>query len=128
MSSARPYLGCEARLAVRPSRHRRRRSPAGATQGPGLGAASIGPPRSGPSATGVGTSSSGSADPCRRTLEAQGARNLRHQAEKVKIMRATLDKLISWGGLLLVVVLLVAGGLLTWASTYIGNEVHDQLA
>jgi hypothetical protein len=46
----------------------------------------------------------------------------------VKIMRATLDKLISWGGLLLAVVLLVAGGLLTWASTYIGNQVHDQFA
>jgi hypothetical protein len=46
----------------------------------------------------------------------------------VKIMRATLDKLISWGGLLLAVVLLVAGGLLTWASVFVGNQVHDQLA
>jgi hypothetical protein len=43
-------------------------------------------------------------------------------------MRATLDKLISWGGLLLAAVLLVAGGLLTWANQFIGNEVHDQLA
>src|SRR3954471_3729051 len=43
-------------------------------------------------------------------------------------MRATLDKLISWGGLLLAVILLVAGGLLTWASTFIGNQVHDQFA
>lgn len=43
-------------------------------------------------------------------------------------MRATLDKLISWAGLLLVAVLLVAGGLLTWASSFIGNEVHDQFA
>ena len=43
-------------------------------------------------------------------------------------MRATFDKLVSWAGLLLAVVLLVAGGLLTWASMYIGNEVHDQLA
>jgi len=43
-------------------------------------------------------------------------------------MRATLDKLISWAGLLLAVVLLVAGGLLTWASSFIGNEVHDQFA
>ena len=38
-------------------------------------------------------------------------------AEKVNIMRATFDKLISWAGLLLAAVLLVAGGLLTWAST-----------
>ncbi|HEX3297397.1 MAG TPA: hypothetical protein VHR85_11340 [Nocardioides sp.] len=43
-------------------------------------------------------------------------------------MRATLDKLISWAGVLLAAVLLIAGGLLTWASSYIGGEVHDQLA
>ena len=43
-------------------------------------------------------------------------------------MRATLDKLISWTGLLLAAVLLVAGGLLTWASSFIGGQVHDQLA
>ena len=43
-------------------------------------------------------------------------------------MRATLDKLISWTGLLLAAVLLIAGGLLTWASSFIGNQVHDQLA
>src|SRR5262245_58487968 len=43
-------------------------------------------------------------------------------------MRATLDKLISWGGLLLAAVLLIDGGLLTWANQFIGNEVHDQLA
>jgi len=43
-------------------------------------------------------------------------------------MRATLDKLISWGGVLLAAVLLIAGGLLTWANVFIGNEVHDQLA
>jgi len=43
-------------------------------------------------------------------------------------MRATLDKLISWTGLLLAVVLLVAGGLLTWAASFAGSQVHDQLA
>jgi hypothetical protein len=43
-------------------------------------------------------------------------------------MRATFDKLISWGGLLLVAVLLVAGGLLTWANSFVGNQVHDQFA
>jgi hypothetical protein len=43
-------------------------------------------------------------------------------------MRATLDKVTSWAGLLLVVVLLVAGGLLTWASSFVGNQVHDQLS
>lgn len=43
-------------------------------------------------------------------------------------MRATLDRLISFVGLLLAVVLLAAGGLLVWGNVFIGNEVHDQLA
>ncbi len=43
-------------------------------------------------------------------------------------MRSALDKLISGAGVLLAVVLLIAGGLLTWASVFIGNQVHDQLA
>ena len=42
-------------------------------------------------------------------------------------MRKTLDKLISWTGLLLAAVLLIAGGLLTWASTFINTNVTDQL-
>ena len=42
-------------------------------------------------------------------------------------MRASFDKLISWTGVLLAVFLLVAGGLLTWAWVYIGNEVEAQL-
>src|SRR3954447_4781199 len=43
-------------------------------------------------------------------------------------MRATFDKVTSWAGLLLVAVLLAAGGLLTWANTFVGNQVHDQLS
>jgi hypothetical protein len=42
-------------------------------------------------------------------------------------MRSAFDKLISLTGLALVVVLLTAGGLLTWANAFIGNQVHDQL-
>jgi hypothetical protein len=42
-------------------------------------------------------------------------------------VRSTLDKLISATGLALVAVLLVAGGLLTWANTFIGDQVHNQL-
>ena len=42
-------------------------------------------------------------------------------------MRSALDKLISWTGLALAAVLIVAGGLLTWANTFIDNQVHDQL-
>ena len=43
-------------------------------------------------------------------------------------MRATLDKLISWTGLVLALVLLVAGGLLTWASVFVGDQVSQQLS
>jgi hypothetical protein len=43
-------------------------------------------------------------------------------------MRASFDKLISWTGLLLAVVLLIAGGLLTWASVFIGDQVQEQLS
>lgn len=43
-------------------------------------------------------------------------------------MRATLDRLISIGGLILAILLIVAGGLLTWAHFFVTNEVHDQLA
>ena len=42
-------------------------------------------------------------------------------------MRAIVDKLISWTGLALVVVLLGAGGLLTWANVFIGDQVNQQL-
>ena len=43
-------------------------------------------------------------------------------------MRSTIDRLVSWTGLVLVVVLLVFGGLLLWANQFIGDQVHDQLA
>ncbi|HEX6395519.1 MAG TPA: hypothetical protein VFZ97_18950 [Acidimicrobiales bacterium] len=42
--------------------------------------------------------------------------------------RRTFDVLVSAGGLFLVIVLAVAGGLLTWGHNYITNEVHSQLA
>lgn len=42
-------------------------------------------------------------------------------------MRAIVDKLISLTGLALVVVLLGAGGLLTWANVFIGDQVNQQL-
>jgi hypothetical protein len=43
-------------------------------------------------------------------------------------MRSTLDKLISGTGLLLAAVLVIAGGLLTWASSFVGDQVHNQLS
>jgi hypothetical protein len=42
-------------------------------------------------------------------------------------MRSAFDKLISWTGLALAAVLFTAGGLLVWANSFIGNQVHDQL-
>ncbi len=42
--------------------------------------------------------------------------------------RRTFDLMVSIAGLCLAVTLLVSGGLLTWASTFIGNQVHSQLA
>src|SRR3954451_12459451 len=42
-------------------------------------------------------------------------------------MRSAFDKLLSWTGLALAAVLILAGGLLTWANVFIGDQVHDQL-
>jgi hypothetical protein len=41
--------------------------------------------------------------------------------------RKTLDALLTATGAVLALVLLAAGGLLTWASSYIETQVHDQL-
>lgn len=42
--------------------------------------------------------------------------------------RRTFDALLTAGGLVLAVVLLVAGGLLVWGHNFIDGQVHDQLA
>ena len=42
--------------------------------------------------------------------------------------RSTFDRLVASEGLVLVPVLAVAGGLLTWAQRYIASEVRNQLA
>ena len=42
--------------------------------------------------------------------------------------RRTIDLLLSWTGLVVAIVLLVAGGLLVYGSTFVTNQVHDQLA
>lgn len=43
-------------------------------------------------------------------------------------MRKFIDQLISWTGLVLAVVLLVAGGLLTYASNFVNQNVEEQLS
>jgi hypothetical protein len=42
--------------------------------------------------------------------------------------RRTIDLLLSWTGLVVAVVLLVAGGLLLYGSSFVKDQVHDQLA
>jgi len=42
--------------------------------------------------------------------------------------RKTFDALLISGGLVLAIVLLVAGGLLTWASSFVGDQVKTQLS
>ena len=42
-------------------------------------------------------------------------------------MRRTLDRLLSWIGLVIALILLLAGGLLWWASAFVGNQVQAQL-
>ena len=44
------------------------------------------------------------------------------------MQRKSFDKLVSWIGLTLAALLVVAGSLLTWAHSYIHNEVHSQLS
>lgn len=43
-------------------------------------------------------------------------------------MRSTFDKVISATGLAIVAVLLIAGGLATWANSFIGDQVQAQLS
>jgi hypothetical protein len=42
--------------------------------------------------------------------------------------RRTLDTILTAGGFIVATVLLVAGGLLTWASNFVTDNVHSQLA
>ena len=42
--------------------------------------------------------------------------------------RKTFDTLVSIGGLLIALVLVIAGSLLAWSAVYVNGQVHDQLA
>jgi hypothetical protein len=44
------------------------------------------------------------------------------------VTRRILDTLTSAGGAVLVVVLILAGGLLTWGHSFVNSNVHNQLA
>lgn len=43
-------------------------------------------------------------------------------------MRSAFDKFISWMGLAMAAVLILAGSLLLWANSFIGDQVRDQLS
>jgi hypothetical protein len=47
---------------------------------------------------------------------------------ELAMRRKTFDAILTAGGLVLAVVLLVAGGLLTWGSTFVSHQVKTQLA
>lgn len=42
--------------------------------------------------------------------------------------RRTLDALLTTGGLIVAAMLLIAGGLLMWAHTFVNDNVHSQLS
>jgi hypothetical protein len=42
--------------------------------------------------------------------------------------RRMIDIVLTGAGLLMTIVLVVAGGLLIWANTFVNNQIHDQLA
>jgi hypothetical protein len=42
--------------------------------------------------------------------------------------RKMIDSVLTAGGLLMAIVLLVAGGLLVWAHSFVDNQIHNQLA
>jgi len=44
------------------------------------------------------------------------------------MQRRAFDRVVSWVGLALVALLVTAGSLLSWANSYVSNEVHNQLA
>jgi hypothetical protein len=48
--------------------------------------------------------------------------------EEHSMPRKVLDKLVSAVGVVLVVVLVIAGGLMTWGHSYVDSNVHNQLA
>ncbi len=53
---------------------------------------------------------------------------MRPKVKGCMTMRSALDKLVSWLGIAIAAVLIVAGALLTWGNQFISGEVHDQLA
>jgi hypothetical protein len=49
-------------------------------------------------------------------------------ADVNRTSRKMVDSVLTAGGLLMAIVLLVAGGLLVWAHSFVDNQIHTQLA
>jgi hypothetical protein len=49
-------------------------------------------------------------------------------ATAARTSRRMIDRVLTAGGLLMTAVLVFAGGLLIWAHTFVGTQVHNQLA
>src|SRR5699024_2699577 len=63
-----------------------------------------------------------------RPAPEMSASRLRCRSNKgAHMKRRTFDILVSTVGLVLAVVLLVSGGLLTWAANFVSGAAHDQL-
>jgi hypothetical protein len=52
----------------------------------------------------------------------------RRDAAATRVPRRMIDSVLTAGGLLMTVVLAVAGGLLVWAHIFVSNQIHNQLA
>jgi hypothetical protein len=48
-------------------------------------------------------------------------------ADPARVPRRMIDVVLTAGGLLMTAVLVVAGGLLIWAHTFVDNQIHKQL-
>ena len=77
---------------------------------------------------GAGRDGSGRASRAKRWLGApKGAPNRTLKGGPCDVSQV-FDILTSAGGLVIVVVLVVAGGLLTWGHSFVNSNVHNQLA
>jgi hypothetical protein len=60
--------------------------------------------------------------------EERRRRRARRTTKETEMRRKTFDSLMATGGLVLAVLLLAAGGMLTWANTFVHDQVTTQLS
>ncbi|MET0148220.1 MAG: hypothetical protein ABW310_03620, partial [Acidimicrobiales bacterium] len=62
------------------------------------------------------------------TVELNGDSRVTGADAPIKVTRGRIDHLLIWSGGAIAVVLVVAGVLLTWGSSFSEDYVHDELA